>query len=64
MDRRITGFVLSALPVGLGLFFAITSPDVYAKFYRDPFGMKMILFALVLQVVGVFVIHRIVQIEY
>jgi len=61
---RITGFVLSALPVGLGLFFASTSPDVYAKFYRDPFGMKMILFALVLQMVGVFMIHRIVQIEY
>jgi tight adherence protein B len=61
---RITGFVLSALPVGLGLFFAFTSPEVYARFYRDPFGMKMIMGALMLQVVGVLVIRRIVQIEY
>ena len=45
-------------------FFAVTSPDVYAKFYRDPFGMRMILFALTLQLVGVFAIRRIVQIEY
>jgi tight adherence protein B len=61
---RITGWVLSALPVCLGLFFAVTNTKVYAKFYSDPFGMKMILFALTLQVIGVFVIRRIVQIEY
>ena len=61
---RITGWVLSALPVSLGLFFAFTSPDIYRKFYTDPFGIKLILFALMLQIVGVFVIRRIVQIEY
>jgi tight adherence protein B len=61
---RITGWVLSALPVSLALFFAFTSPDIYRKFYMDPFGMKMILFALMLQVAGVLIIRRIVQIEY
>jgi tight adherence protein B len=61
---RITGWVLSALPTSLGLFFALTSPDIYTKFYHDPFGMKMILFALGMQVVGVLIIQRIVQIEY
>jgi tight adherence protein B len=61
---RITGWILSALPVSLGLFFAASSPDVYRKFYTDPFGIQMIVFALVLQVIGVFIIRRIVQIEY
>ena len=61
---RITGWVLSALPVSLGLFFAFTSPDIYRKFYTDPLGIKLILVALMLQIVGVFVIRRIVQIEY
>jgi tight adherence protein B len=61
---RITGWVLSALPVSLGLFFAFTSPDVYRKFYSDPLGIKLILAALLLQIAGVFVIRRIVQIEY
>ena len=61
---RITGWILSALPVSLGLFFAASSPEVYRKFYTDPFGIQMIVFALVLQVIGVFIIRRIVQIEY
>jgi tight adherence protein B len=61
---RITGWILSALPVSLALFFAFSSPDVYRKFYTDPLGIKMIIFALSLQVVGIFVIRKIVQIEY
>jgi tight adherence protein B len=61
---RITGWVLSGLPVSLGLFFAVTSPDVYRKFYTDPFGMQLIFGALVLQVAGVLLIRKIVQIEY
>jgi tight adherence protein B len=61
---RITGWVLSALPVSLGLFFAFTSPEKYRAFYTDPFGMQMIMGALVLQVIGVFIISRIVKIEY
>jgi tight adherence protein B len=61
---RITGWILSALPVSLGLFFAATSPQVYRKFYTDPLGIQLIVGALVLQVIGVFVIRRIVNIEY
>jgi tight adherence protein B len=61
---RITGWVLSALPVSLALFFAVTSPDKYRQFYTDPFGIQLILAALVLQVIGVYIISRIVKIEY
>jgi tight adherence protein B len=61
---RITGWVLSALPTCLGLFFAFTNPEKYASFYRDPLGMQMILFALGLQLVGVLIIKKIVTIEY
>ena len=61
---RITGWILSALPVSLALFFASTSPETYRKFYTDPLGIKMIVFALGLQIIGVFIIRRIVQIEY
>jgi tight adherence protein B len=61
---RITGWILSALPVSLGLFFAFTSPNTYKTFYTDPLGIKMIVFALVMQILGVMVIKRIVTIEY
>jgi tight adherence protein B len=61
---RITGWVLSAMPASLGLFFAITNPEKYATFYRDPLGMQMIFGALFLQLIGVLVIKKIVNIEY
>jgi tight adherence protein B len=61
---RITGWVLSAMPASLGLFFAITNPEKYATFYRDPLGMQMIGGALLLQLIGVFIIKKIVNIEY
>lgn len=61
---RITGWVLSALPVALGLAFAVMDPERYATFYNDPLGVKMIVGALTLQAIGVFLIRKIVQIEY
>jgi tight adherence protein B len=61
---RITGWILSALPTSLGLFFAFSSPDRYRAFYQDPLGMQMVAVALLLQVVGVIIISRIVKIEY
>jgi tight adherence protein B len=61
---RITGWVLSALPTALALFFVFMNPEKYATFYRDPLGMQLIAGALFLQVVGVLIIKKIVKIEY
>jgi tight adherence protein B len=61
---RITGWVLSALPSSLALFFAFSNPDRYRQFYQDPLGMKMIAGALLLQLAGIFIIQKIVKIEY
>lgn len=61
---RITGWILSALPVSLALFFATTSRETYRTFYTNPLGIKMIVGALVLQILGVYIISRIVRIEY
>ena len=61
---RITGWVLSALPTSLGLFFAMSSPEKYREFVMNPVGMQMVGGALLLQVVGVLIIKKIVTIEY
>ena len=61
---RITGWVLSALPTSLALFFCFMNPEKYATFYRDPLGMQMIAGALFLQLIGVLIIKKIVNIEY
>ena len=61
---RITGWVLSALPTSLALFFCFLNPEKYAAFYRDPLGMQLIGGALFLQLIGVLLIKKIVYIEY
>ena len=61
---RITGWVLSALPTALALFFCFMNPEKYANFYRDPLGMQMIAGALFLQLIGVLIIKKIVNIEF
>jgi tight adherence protein B len=60
---RITGWVLGLLPPSLAAGFIVLTPDTYRRFYNDPLGIQMIVVALLLQVVGVIIIRRIVDIE-
>jgi tight adherence protein B len=61
---RITGVILGALPpVVAGILF-LTSPDHIRLLVDDSLGVYMIVFALILQVVGVLIIRRIVNVEY
>jgi tight adherence protein B len=61
---RISGLVLACLPPSLAVMFVILTPEAYKTFYSDPIGVKMIGFALLLQLMGVVLIRRIVNIEY
>lgn len=60
---RITGWVLGLLPPSLAAGFIFLTPDTYRRFYNDPIGIQMIVGALVLQIIGVMIIRRIVDIE-
>jgi tight adherence protein B len=60
---RITGWVLAALPIALaGLMFVI-SPEHIGLLFTDPLGVRMIVAAGVLQVIGFIAMQRIVNIE-
>lgn len=61
---RITGWVLSGMPPALALAFMVTSPEHMKVLVEDPMGVKMILGALVLQVIGTLVIRRLVNVSY
>jgi tight adherence protein B len=61
---RITGWVLGGLTPVLVLMFVYLMPENYARFYRDPLGIKMIVVAVLLQLVGIALIRKIVNIEY
>jgi tight adherence protein B len=61
---RITGWVLSTMPPGLALIMTLIAPAHMNNFINDPIGVRMIIFALVLQVVGTLAIRRIVDVEF
>jgi tight adherence protein B len=61
---RITGWVLASLTPVLVLVFMYLMPENYARFYRDPLGVRMIVAAVLLQLAGIALIRKIVDIEY
>jgi tight adherence protein B len=61
---RITGWVLALLPPSLGVALTLLSPDHMSLLWTDPIGIKMVVVAIVLQVVGTLAIRKLVEIEY
>jgi tight adherence protein B len=61
---RMTGWILTALPPAAALVLAVISPEHMRTLVTDPMGVKMVVVAIVLQVVGALIIRRIVRIEY
>jgi tight adherence protein B len=61
---RITGWVLSMMPPVLFLVMMLIAPEHMNTFVKDPLGVRMILVALVLQVIGTVAIRRIVNVEF
>ena len=61
---RITGWVLALLPPVLAVAFMIIAPQNMKLLIGDPLGVRMIIGAIVLQIIGTYAITQIVKIEY
>jgi tight adherence protein B len=61
---RITGVVLSALPPCLAAVIMVISPSHLQILAHDPLGQKMIVAAIVMQVLGTIIIRKLCDIEY
>ena len=61
---RITGWVLSMMPPILFFMMMLVAPEHMDTFVTDPLGVRMILVALVLQVIGTLAIRKIVNVEF
>jgi tight adherence protein B len=62
-EGRLSGIVLLALPPVLFLVMYRLNPEYCMVLFRDPMGQKMLLGAVVMQVLGAVVIRKIVNIE-
>lgn len=57
-EIRLSAWVLALLPVGIGGFIMLTNNDLFMNLWRDPAGFKMLVTAVVLQVVGSYWLYR------
>ena len=62
-EGRLSGLVLIALPFGLFLMMLHTKPEYISLLWTDPLGVKLSIFALVLQIIGAYSIKKIVDIK-
>ncbi len=61
---RLSGWVLSGLPVGIGLLFFLLSPSYIMGLFTDPRGQMLVAGAIVSEIVGVLVIRKLVDVRY
>lgn len=60
---RITGLVLMLMPVGVTVFMMLTSPDYLVGMSKDHLGRMMMYGAVIGQIIGYFVIQKIINIK-
>ena len=58
---RMTGWILSLLPVGMMVLLNLVNPGYSTILLTDPLGRKLIYFSLGMLVVGAFIIRQIVN---
>jgi tight adherence protein B len=61
---RISAWVLSCMPPALAGILFILSPNFMKVLWEDPWGINLLLIAGTLQLIGTFIISRLVRIEY
>lgn len=60
---RISGAIISMVPVGLGVVLFITNPDYIGLLFKDKIGWGILAIAVIMQIVGVYSINKIIKIE-
>jgi tight adherence protein B len=60
---RLTGYLLSALPILTGLIFLVVNPDYIKVLFRTSTGHVVVATVLALQVTGFFWIRKVIDIE-
>lgn len=63
-EGRLSGYVLTALPIGIGAWVFVSNPDYIMLLFQHPAGKLMATSAAVMQVVGFFWMRAITRVEF
>ena len=61
---RMTGWILAGFPPALAVVMFVIAPEHMKLLISDPLGVKMIVGALTLQIIGTLIIRKLVNIPY
>lgn len=62
-QQMLTGLVIGGLPIGLALVFQVMNPEYMRPLFEQPLGNAMIAGAVALELFGIFLIRKILDIE-
>lgn len=62
-EGRLSAWILTLLPFGLGLVLQLVNPKFLSVLWTEPLGIKMVGYALVLMIIGIFAMWRIIKIR-
>lgn len=60
---RLSAIIISLLPFGVALFIFISNPDYIMELFKSTFGIIMVIGAVVMQLLGMFLIMKMANIE-
>jgi tight adherence protein B len=60
---RMTAIVISLLPVGVALIVSFLNPDYMIPLFTQTAGQAMLAFAVLIELIGIVIIRKIIQIE-
>ncbi len=60
---RFSGFVLIMMPIGMGTILMIMAPDYFVPLLYDKVGQYLLTTAIIMQIMGIFVIKKIINIK-
>ena len=62
-EGRLSAWILTLLPFALGFVLNIVNPEFLSILWKDPMGIKMVMAAMILMVLGIFAMWRIIKIR-
>jgi len=62
-EGRLSGLILMAMPIGIGLIIYKLNPDYISLLWKHPLGIKMLGAAIFFQILGMIVIQKIVNVK-
>lgn len=60
---RISGIIISILPIGLGIILYLINPEHIGLLFKEKMGILILIFSLFMQMTGVYFINKIVKVD-